>query len=194
MASQSTASIASACPETRLEWAGAERTFALPLGCILDLEEACGKVGFGEIYLRMGSHRYFARDVYHTIHQGLIGGGIAASEAKRLLDERFDLTPIGVHVQIALEILITAMSGVEAKSEGSGEEGTPEPLDKGKIFAALIKIGLTPDQVRAMRYDDYVALCRAAGGAKVEPPSEEAYEAMLAAHEERERQRADASP
>lgn len=72
--------------EVTLEWADGEYLFALKGAQIEELEEKCGNVGIGLIYQRvkLGSYRYV--DLYHTIRLGLIGGGMGAVEAKRLVD------------------------------------------------------------------------------------------------------------
>lgn len=165
--------------EVILEWGGDQRCFRLTFGNLLDLEEACGKVGVGEIYLRLGQHRYFARDVYHTIRQGLIGGGMKPTEADRLMQDRFDTVPMATRVELAMEILLAVMSGVEV--DQTKPDGDPkEPHDPGSIFASFIKIGVTPDQIRAMDYADFVNMTRAAGGSRAQPPSEEEFEEMVA--------------
>ena len=162
-----------------MEWGGAERRFALSFGGLLDLEEACGKIGIGEIYLRLGQHRYFARDVYHTIRLGLIGGGMPPSEADRLMKDRFDATPLVKGVEMALEILIAVMAGVEPdRTKAAGDPS--QPHDVGEVLASFIKAGLSPDQVRAMRYDDLVRMSRALGGNTVQPPTEQEFADMVA--------------
>ena len=88
--------------EVILDWAGEPRVFRLNFGNILDLEQACGRVGIGEIYLKLGTHNYFANYVYHTIRQGLLGGGMRAEEADKLLQERFMHAPMVANFELAL--------------------------------------------------------------------------------------------
>lgn len=161
------------------EWAGAERPFNLSFGGLMDLEEACGKTGFGEIYLRIGRHCYFARDIYHTIRLGLIGGGMTAVEAKRLMDDRFDAVPMAVRAEIALDVLLAVMEGI--KPDDTKPAGDPAtPYDVGALMASFAKLGVAPHTLRDMSYQDFVHMCRAFGGDSVQPPSEDEFEEMLA--------------
>ena len=167
-------------------WAGEERRFALRFGHLLDLEEACGKVGIGEIYLRLGQHRYFARDVYNIIRMGLIGGGTPPSEAKRLVDERFDFVPMVERVELAISILVAVMAGIPA-DETKAPGDPKKPHDAGAIFASFAKANIPPEDVRAIGYRDFVLMMRAMGGSSVQPPSEEEFADMVARYEARQK-------
>lgn len=161
------------------EWAGAQRPFRLRFGDVLDLEEACGKVGVGALYLRMGRHEYFAKDVYHTILRGLIGGGMAPSEARRLVDDRFDHVPMATSLNLAVEILVNLMAGIEPDdTQAKGDPDTPH--DTGGILASFAKVGIPPESIRAMSYADFVNMARAMGGKEVQPPSEDEFLDMIA--------------
>jgi hypothetical protein len=72
--------------EITLEWGDGEYLFALKGKEIEELEQVCGKVGFGAIYQRVSLGVWFWGDLYHTVRLGLIGGGMGAIEAKRLTD------------------------------------------------------------------------------------------------------------
>ncbi len=167
-----------------LEYAGEERPFRLLLGNILDIETACGNVGIGAIYKRVAMSDYRIRDIHAVVLQGLIGGGMKDVDARALVDERFDLVPIQQHVNVALAVLVDAMAG---DSEPSGTPGDPAtPIDAGAIFHSLMKVGVTPEQVRNMRLDDFRALLRAAGRTDADAaPSEEEFDAMMKRFEER---------
>lgn len=165
--------------ETVTDWAGALRRFYLPLGKIIDIEEACGKVGIGAIYLRIARHEYFANDVRSVIKYGLIGGGLSPLEAEALLRDRFDVTPLVESAELALSILVDRMSGIEKDETKSG--GDPaKPYDVGAIFASFAKAGIPPESLRQMDYAAFVAMCRALGGDSVQPPSEQEFKDMLA--------------
>lgn len=160
------------------EWAGTPRPFALKFGQQMDLEEACGKVGFGAIYLRIGAHQYFSNDVYHIIRLGLIGGGMSAVEAERLTKDRFDLVPMSGRVELALDILLSVMEGISPTDDV--DTGDPaKPMDTGAIFASLINVGMSPDQVRSMRYADFVNMTRSMSGKGPAAPSEDEFAEML---------------
>lgn len=160
------------------EWAGEDRPFNLAFGGLMDLEEACGKVGFGEIYLRIGRHTYFARDIFHTIRLGLIGGGMLSVEAKRLMDDRFDATPMAARVELALDILLAVMEGIKLdETRTAGDPATP--YDLGPLMASFAKLGVSPNALREMSYQDFVHMCRAFGGETVQPPTEDEFEDMI---------------
>jgi hypothetical protein len=165
-------------PEIIKQWAGEDRPFNLSFGGLMDLEEACGKVGFGEIYLRIARGSYFVRDVYHTIRLGLIGGGMTSTEAKRLMDDRFDATPMSVRLDLAVEIIVSVMEGIKPdETKPAGDPSTPH--DIGPMMASFAKLGVAPSALREMSYADFVHMCRAFGGETVQPPSEEEFEEML---------------
>ncbi|WP_171054198.1 gene transfer agent family protein [Arenibacterium halophilum] len=177
--------------EILAEWGGAQRRLALTFGNLLDIEEACGKVGIGEIYVRLGAHRYYARDVYHVIRQGLIGGGLKPTEADRLLQDRFSAMPMVRNVEIALELLIAVMAGIDADEDAT--PGDPsKPFDAGVIFASFVKMGIPTQAVRDMELADFVRLCRGLSSEGTKPPSEAEFEEMIARMEARERTASDA--
>ena len=161
------------------EWAGAQRPFRLRFGDVLDLEEACGKVGIGALYLRMGSHQYFAKDVFETIRLGLIGGGMPPSEARSLVQERFEHVPMADSLNLAMSILVNMMAGIEP-DEAKAKGDPAEPHDTGAILASFVKIGIPPESIRAMSYADFVNMARAMGGKDVQPPSEDEFLDMVA--------------
>lgn len=72
--------------EVMLEWGDGEYLFALRGKEIEELEQVCGKIGFGAIYQRVSLGTWFWGDLYHIIRLGLIGGGMGAVEAKRLTE------------------------------------------------------------------------------------------------------------
>jgi hypothetical protein len=161
------------------DWAGAERRFNLSFGQMMDLEEACDKTGIGAIYLRLGSHQYFARDIYHTIRMGLVGGGMSETEAHRLMKDRFDATPLIKSAEMAINILVNQFAGIDP-GDTAAPRDVAEPLKAGPILASFLKAGIPPDAVRAMSYADFVNISRAIGGDGVEPPSEQEFADMVA--------------
>jgi hypothetical protein len=172
--------------EILAEWGGEQRRLALTFGNLMDIEEACGKVGIGEIYTRLGSHRYFARDVYHVIRQGLIGGGLKGAEADRLMQDRFSATPMVTNVEIAMELLITVMAGIDADEDA--KPGDPsKPFDVGGIFAAFVKMGIPTQAVRDMELADFVRLCRGLSSDGTKAPTEAEFEEMIERLEARDK-------
>lgn len=164
--------------EILAEWGGEQRRLALTFGNLMDIEEACGKVGIGEIYFRLGSHRYFARDVYHVIRQGLIGGGMRATEADRLMQDRFSAHPLARNMEIALELLISVFSGVDPDEDA--KPGDPsKPFDSAAILAMFVKVGISPQSVREMSYADFARLCRGLSSEATKAPTEAEFEEMV---------------
>lgn len=166
------------------DFAGAERKFHLRLGSILDLEEACGRVGFGGIFKRLSTHEYFVSDIRHVLRLGLIGGGMDASEAKRLIDARIDIGGLAEMHGLAIDVVLSVTDDIPP--DATQPAGDPErPIDIGKIFAAFAQMGVPPQDVREMAYSDYVVMARAMAGDSVQPPGEDEFAAMLARSAER---------
>lgn len=160
-----------------VEWAGERRHLALTYGGLLDIEAGCGKTGIGEIYLRLVKHEYSARYVFNVIKHGLIGGGMKPADAAMLMEDRFSTVPLVQSVEIALDLMILVMAGIEGDSDGKGDPS--KPYDVGEIFSSFAKLGIPPESVRAMTYVDFVAMCRAFAGNGVQAPTEEEFEEML---------------
>ena len=80
--------------EVTLEWADGEYTFALKAAQIEELEALC-KEGIGKIAARMFTRIDFTyKHVRETIRLGLIGGGLSAVEANRLVKAYVDGVPL----------------------------------------------------------------------------------------------------
>ncbi|QEW26738.1 gene transfer agent family protein [Roseovarius indicus] len=168
-----------------LEWAGKDRLFRLDFGGVLDLEEACGKDPIGAIFLRISSGKFYASDIWHTIRLALIGGGENKVEAKRLMENHFDRTPYTENASIAGEILIALMMGIE-DGGANGEATEPEPIRFSEVSQICRTFNMSPHDLRALTYADFVNLVRgfnSSQGPKLEPPSEEEFEEILAKYE-----------
>lgn len=117
--------------EIALEWGDGEHLFALRGKEIEELEQVCGKVGFGAIYQRVNLGTWFFKDIYHTIRLGLIGGGMGAIEAKRLVDMYCGQTRIAAPLvrgpnspeMVAQAILGAVMHGFEDIAPGEALAG-----------------------------------------------------------------------
>lgn len=164
----------------RRDYAGAERDFRLGFGDLLDLEEACGKVPVGTIYKRLHAWDFRAQEVYHVVRLGLVGGGLAAAEAKRIVDERFNTLPLETHVRLAVEILLDMMEGAPAPREDA-RKPEPKTFDRGLLYRQFAQLGLGPRDVDAMTVAQALHLFEAAARSDADlAPSEEEFEAMLA--------------
>jgi len=64
--------------------------FKLGLKQIRELQKELGDEGVGVIAQRAMAGRFNIDDVYHTIRLGLIGGGMAPTEATRIVDTHVD--------------------------------------------------------------------------------------------------------
>jgi hypothetical protein len=170
------------------EWAGRDRIFALRFGDVLDLEQACGngkeRAAIGAIFMSVGSGRFGAGEVYHTIRLALIGGGLERLKADHLMREHFDKGPYVAHASLAMDILTALMAGIEP-SDGEGG-GDPKPLKFSEVSQICQTFHMSPNDLRAMRYDDFVNLIRgfnAGSKRKVEFLSDEEFADILARYE-----------
>jgi hypothetical protein len=165
-----------------LDFAGEPRVFHLRLGEILDVEEACGKVGIGAIYLRLARHEWKVRDVREVLCHGLRGGGMTLADARVLVDERISTGGLSALHALAIDVLLAIMSGIEPdRTQPAGDPETP--MDFGEVFAAFAQMGIGPEQVREMRYGDFCAMARAMGKGRVQPPTEDEFRDMVARYE-----------
>ncbi|GGW23973.1 hypothetical protein GCM10011452_09180 [Gemmobacter lanyuensis] len=173
------------------EFAGRERKFALRFGEILDLEQACGDgkdpAPIGVIFQRLSMSRFAARDVYHTIRLGLIGGGMDALRAKSLIDDRLSAGAgfMGM-ADLALDLLMHVMAGIEGSETAAPERQEPRPLRLSDVAMICQTLGMTPSDLRQTRYADFVNMVRgfnAAGKTQVAPMSEDEFAEILAKYE-----------
>lgn len=103
-------------------FAGAVRRFQLRYGEITTLERICG-AGIGEIMLRLGTHRFAAREIWETIRLGLEGGGMAEPDATATVMP-YQNTALATHLQLAADILSAAVTGIPASGKETGPENT----------------------------------------------------------------------
>lgn len=122
-------------PEIVLEWANGDYLFALRGAQIEALEAECwnpdtGKKGIGiaAIFTRIMSMSWYRSDLTNVIRLGLVGGGMGAVEAMRLVRDYSETVPLssmtpGVGpdspLTLAQAILAAAVAGVP---ESSGKE------------------------------------------------------------------------
>lgn len=165
------------------EWAGKERLFRLTFGGVLDLEEAVGE-GIGHVFIRVAAGRFKAADVFHTIRLALIGGGMSIIDAKRLMVEHFDRRPYLENASLAGEILAALMTGVEAVAESDGDIAPPHKFSE--VVQICTVFNMSPQELRDMRYSDFVNLVRgynAASNRKAEHITEEEFIDILNRYE-----------
>lgn len=111
-------------------FAGEDRTFRLPLGRLRALQEKCD-CGPMELLRRFGSGEWRVDDLRETIHQGLLGGGMPATEAASLLRQGFDDLPLADFITLAKVIVTVAIIGAPDETtgelEGEGQANHPSP-------------------------------------------------------------------
>ena len=110
-------------------FAGRERRFMLKNGQIEELEELC-KCGIGGIALRLGTHQFYAKDIWQTIRLGLEGGGQCKGlEATAIVGRYQDEEPLEPYVELAVSIIAAAFNGVPKAPPGEvkGEQPNESP-------------------------------------------------------------------
>lgn len=162
------------------EFAGAKRVFALRFGDVMDLEEACGKVAIGALYKRVVAFDFRAKDIFEVLRIGLVGGGMEASAARRLVQERLDAGRLAPLAELAASVLLTLMDGAP-EPEGKPATGDPVPFDAGKIYESFAQVGIPPQQVNEMRFGDALKMFAASRRAKAgDAPTDDEIDAMQA--------------
>lgn len=170
------------------EFAGRERVFALRFGEVIDLEQACGDgktpEGLAAIFQRLSTSRWRAKDVSETLRLALIGGGMEPIRARKLVIDHIDTRPWLEVSALAAEIVLSLMAGIEdAESSGKGDGG---PIRFSEVSQICAVFNLSPLDLRAMRYADFVNMVRgynAKDGKKAEPMSEDEFAELLAKYE-----------
>lgn len=133
-----------------LSWGDGEHSFRLPIKQLQELEEKCG-AGTFEIYGRLSPTKdvfgnvaaapaWRVADLYHTIRLGLVGGGMPAHEAVKLVDRYFDEWPKIETAIVCAGILGESLSGHEAEPVGkaeAAEAAKPESTSVASIEPAV---------------------------------------------------------
>lgn len=129
-----------------IAWPDEERVYRLRIGELIELQEKCG-AGPMAILRRLFDNQWRVEDVRETIRLGLIGGGLPASEAIRLVRRYVEELPIGQAVPHAAAILAAGIMGVddeplEEPGAGAGEtratttaSGSPPSTEMGPSSA-----------------------------------------------------------
>lgn len=107
-----------------LGWADGEYHFRLAWGQLVALQEACD-AGPGEILQRLTGGRWRVQDLEQTILQGLIGGGMEAAQARKLVQSYVRESPLNENVLVAISVLMAALNG--APPEDDDAPGKPDP-------------------------------------------------------------------
>ena len=113
-----------------LNWVGGEHEFALPIGQLRAVQQNTN-AGPEELLQRMARGAWRVDDLIEVIRQGLIGGGMKASEAGPMILKLFDQHPLAQFREVAYQILAAALVGVEDDPVGEPEGVTPPPENGG---------------------------------------------------------------
>ncbi|WP_084398274.1 gene transfer agent family protein [Henriciella aquimarina] len=129
--------------EVTLEFADADYLFRLPLKRIAELEERCS-APIGTLWKRVClTGDYKGNDLIETVRLGLIGGGMDAQEARKLIERYCDQWPLAEWHSHALAILGACVEGYEVA------ETTPEADSPKKQKAAGTDTSTSPPATRS---------------------------------------------
>jgi hypothetical protein len=130
------ASVVTRKAKLECEWADGDYTFSLPIGKLLELQEKTG-AGPHWVCSRLQTGAWFANDVIETIRLGLIGGGLDADKAKKLVRRYVEppSSPLMASVPLAIAILDATLKGVpdELPKDRGETASSPDhlsPMDK----------------------------------------------------------------
>lgn len=103
-----------------LIWPGGEHAFALRMGEWRALQEKCD-AGPEEVFNRIRLGRWRLDDLVETIRLGLVGGGMPAEDARKLVLQLFDL-----HPPIEFKMTAHAILGLFLIGPGDDQPKKPE--------------------------------------------------------------------
>jgi hypothetical protein len=111
-----------------IAWAGGEHSFALRLGELRALQDACN-AGPHEILTKLNLGTWRVDDPIRTVQFGLMGGGMDRAEAAKLAVSVAELHGLVEVVQVAAGILAAALAGVadDPVGEQAGVSQTHSP-------------------------------------------------------------------
>jgi hypothetical protein len=101
-------------------WPGGEHAFRLNLGELRALQDACGASPF-EVSQRLFEKRPRLEDVIEPIRLGLIGGGMDAKEAQRLVKSVEDIDGVGAMLVSASLVMFNSLYREAARGQEEGE-------------------------------------------------------------------------
>ena len=105
-------------------WAGGEHVFVLRLGELRALQERTQR-GPDEIVARLANRTWWVDDALETVRLGLIGGGMDAGEARRVLASATETAPLTEFRALAFDVLCAALYP-PVEEEEAPEAETPE--------------------------------------------------------------------
>lgn len=133
-------------------WPGGEHAFRL---AIAQLEALQQKTDAGPEWLvfRLQAGQWTAAELFEVLRLGLIGGGMADVEAKRLVETAFDRHPLIEFKVPALSVLMAALYGPAddpvGKPSPAGETTPPHfPEGSGSSVASMGSAGQSASRRR----------------------------------------------
>lgn len=109
-----------------LDWADGTYSFRLGFGQLVELQEKCD-AGPYAILKRLNGGTWRIEDVSNVIRLGLIGGGMKAAEALKLVRLHVEAYPIMENLSFACAILAAGLLG--APDDPVGEQGAENPAE-----------------------------------------------------------------
>lgn len=111
-----------------IAWAGGEHPFALRLGELRALQDACN-AGPHEILTKLQVGTWRVDDPIRTVQFGLMGGGMDRAAAGKLVVSVAELHGLVAVVQVAAGVLAAALAGVadDPVGEPTGVNQTNSP-------------------------------------------------------------------
>lgn len=118
----------------KLTWVGGEHAFALKIGQLRALQQACD-AGPEQILSRIWAGEWRVDDLAEVIRLGLVGGGdVAAKDAGQLVTGLMEKHPLMQFKPIAQAVLMDALIGDDGDPVGeqTGVETPPESGSSAK--------------------------------------------------------------
>jgi Phage tail tube protein, GTA-gp10 len=115
-------------PTVHLDFGDGLYPFSLyPIGVVKEVESVLG-VGVGVVFSRVQSGENYDDDYYTIIRMGLIGGGMAPTDALRKCEAYIRFMPYQAQRLLAHALLLHRYAGIGEKKEQVSETAAETPL------------------------------------------------------------------
>lgn len=131
-----------------LAWSNGENEFCLAkIGLMLALEEKAG-APIAQVFVRLLHDKWGIQDIRETIRLGLMGGGMSANDALKVVKTHVDENPNGLapSVLVAIEVLKAVMVGVPSDPVGKKDDDAGKALPAGAGTDYTTTTGASSDQ------------------------------------------------
>lgn len=128
-----------------LQWPGGEHRFSLPIGHLRAVQDACD-AGPMQIFQALGNGAWRLDMPMSVLRHGLIGGGMAEIEARKLVDRMFDAHPLAKFIAPARLVIMAAVVGPgdDPVGEPKGETTTSPENGASPTFTGAVRKRATP--------------------------------------------------